>query len=71
MLRQFGVGSADLINGPAGEAAFNRPHGMVLERETLYVADTGNHAVRRIDALKAEDPMIARDLDVLLRKLRG
>ncbi|WP_374657312.1 chromosomal replication initiator protein DnaA [Phenylobacterium sp.] len=29
------------------------------------------HAVRRIDALKAEDPMIARDLDVLLRKLRG
>ena len=29
------------------------------------------HAVRRIDALKVEDPMIARDLDVLLRKLRG
>jgi len=48
VLRQFGVGSADLVNGPAGEAAFNRPHGMVLERETLYVADTGNHALRRI-----------------------
>lgn len=29
------------------------------------------HAVRRIESLKAEDPMIARDLDVLLRKLRG
>ena len=29
VLRQFGVGSADLINGPAGEAAFNRPHGMI------------------------------------------
>ena len=29
------------------------------------------HAVRRIEALKGEDPMIARDLDVLLRKLRG
>ena len=29
------------------------------------------HAERRIEALKAEDPMIARDLDVLLRKLRG
>lgn len=29
------------------------------------------HAVRRIEGLKAEDPMIARDLDVLLRKLRG
>lgn len=29
------------------------------------------HAVRRIEALKSEDPMIARDLDILLRKLRG
>jgi chromosomal replication initiator protein len=29
------------------------------------------HAVRRIEGLKAEDPGIARDLDVLLRKLRG
>ena len=48
VLRQFGVGSADLVNGPAAEAAFNRPHGLALERETLYVADTGNHALRRI-----------------------
>jgi chromosomal replication initiator protein len=29
------------------------------------------HAVRRIDQLKTEDPTIARDVDVLLRKLRG
>ncbi|THD70198.1 chromosomal replication initiator protein DnaA [Phenylobacterium sp.] len=29
------------------------------------------HAVRRIESLKAEDPAIARDVDVLLRKLRG
>jgi chromosomal replication initiator protein len=29
------------------------------------------HAVRRIEALKAEDAGIARDIDVLLRKLRG
>lgn len=29
------------------------------------------HAVRRIEALKVEDPALARDLDVLLRKLRG
>jgi len=29
------------------------------------------HAVRRIESLKAEDASIARDLDVLLRKLRG
>ena len=29
------------------------------------------HAVRRIEGLKVEDASIARDLDVLLRKLRG
>jgi chromosomal replication initiator protein len=29
------------------------------------------HAVRRIEALKVDDPVLARDLDVLLRKLRG
>ncbi len=29
------------------------------------------HAVRRIESLKAEDPAIARDVDVLLRKLRS
>ncbi len=29
------------------------------------------HAVRRIEALKGEDASLARDLDILLRKLRG
>jgi len=29
------------------------------------------HAVRRIESLKADDPALARDVDVLLRKLRG
>jgi chromosomal replication initiator protein len=29
------------------------------------------HAVRRIEALKGEDAGIARDVDALLRKLRG
>ena len=29
------------------------------------------HAVRRIEQLKAEDPVIARDVEVLMRKVRG
>ena len=29
------------------------------------------HAVRRIDELRAGDPRLAHDLEVLLRKLRG
>jgi hypothetical protein len=28
------------------------------------------HAVKRIDALKLEDPALAADIDVLTRKLR-
>ncbi len=29
--------------------SFNRPQGMCLEGETLYVADTENHAIRAVD----------------------
>ena len=49
ILRQFGQGTADLMDGGPLEAAFNRPQALVLERECLYVADTGNHALRRIN----------------------
>ena len=48
ILRQFGMRTADFIDGPADQAGFNRPQGLALEREYLFVADTGNHAVRRI-----------------------
>ncbi len=54
ILRQFGLGTADFIDGPADHAAFNRPQGLALEREYLYVADTGNHALRRIHLLTAQ-----------------
>ncbi|NUS37907.1 MAG: hypothetical protein HOQ02_02630 [Lysobacter sp.] len=48
VLRQFGSGGAGLLDGPADTAAFQRPHGLCLLRDVLYVADSGNHAVRRI-----------------------
>ena len=48
VLRQFGSGGSGFIDGPAELAAFNRPQGLSIERDTLYIADTGNHAVRRI-----------------------
>ena len=54
VLRQFGLGTADLVNGGVGEAAFNRPQGLSLVRDTLYVADTGNHAVRRINLVTGQ-----------------
>ena len=49
ILRQFGSGAYDFLDGGASVAAFRRPQGLALQRETLFVADTGNHALRRID----------------------
>ena len=46
--RQFGSGGAGFIDGPMELAAFQNPQGLWLQRDALYVADTGNHAVRRI-----------------------
>lgn len=49
ILRQFGNGDGDFIDGTIGAAAFCRPHGICALRDVLYVADTGNHALRRIN----------------------
>jgi hypothetical protein len=48
VLRQFGSGRVGLLDGPADIAAFQRPQGLCLLRDALYVADSGNHAVRRV-----------------------
>lgn len=47
--RVFGSGRPGLRNGPASKAQFHAPHGLALVGQTLYVADTENHAVRAID----------------------
>lgn len=51
VLREFGTGHGDLVDGAVEEAAFRSPRGLCLVREQLYVADSGNHAVRRIRLL--------------------
>lgn len=52
LVRVFGRGTAGLLDGPADQAAFHHPHGLSLAGDldsgTLYVADTGNHAIRVI-----------------------
>jgi thiol-disulfide isomerase/thioredoxin len=48
-----GNGEEGLADGSFDQARFNRPQGMCLVDEKLYVADTENHAIRAID-LKAE-----------------
>lgn len=54
ILRQFGSGAYDYMDGNTGDAAFRRPQGLALQREVLFVSDTGNHALRRIDLLSGD-----------------
>ena len=54
--RVFGSGTAGLLDGIETAAMFDNPQGMVEVGDFLYVADTGNHAIRRIH-LKTGDVM--------------
>ncbi len=54
--RIFGSGTAGMLDGNETAAMFNNPQGMTLAGDFLYVADTDNHAIRRIH-LKSGDVM--------------
>ena len=47
--RIIGSGEAGLQDGDLGAARFDHPQGMALDGDSLYVADTENHAIRRVD----------------------
>lgn len=49
ILETIGSGEDGLADGATTGARFNRPQGMALADGMLYVADTENHAVRRVD----------------------
>lgn len=48
----IGSGEEGFTDGACAQARFNRPQGTCVDGETLYVADTENHAIRKVD-LKA------------------
>jgi DNA-binding beta-propeller fold protein YncE len=45
----IGNGEAGKANGSFAQAQFNRPQGVTLDGDLLYVADTENHMIRRVD----------------------
>lgn len=59
ILRQFGSGSGGFIDGGSAEASFLAPRGLALWKDALYVADTGNHALRRISLLDGDVDTLA------------
>ena len=58
------VGQADFADGPAGGARFNQPSGLALDSaaRVLYVADTQNRRIRRIDLRSGQvtTPIVGR-----------
>jgi thiol-disulfide isomerase/thioredoxin len=57
----IGAGAAGLKDGNFSEAQFSSPQGMALDRENqlLYVADTENHALRRVNLQEQKVETIA------------
>lgn len=48
VLRQFGSGTAGNWDGHIAASGFQSPQGLALGNGCLYVADAGNHGVRRV-----------------------
>ena len=58
-----GTGKPGLVNGREGQ--LNSPQGMVFSGDTLYIADTENHAIRALDLTHNELRTIAGTGDQL------
>ena len=53
LIETIGSGKIGAADGAYAAASFNKPQGMFLHGETLYVCDTENHLLRKVD-LKAK-----------------
>ena len=48
VLKVYGSGRSGFEDGKDSIAQFNTPQGMAYSNNTLFVADTENHALRRV-----------------------
>ncbi|HEX9016391.1 MAG TPA: alkyl hydroperoxide reductase, partial [Chloroflexota bacterium] len=55
----IGTGEPGLRDGGPDEAAFHLPQGLAVDGDVLYVADTWNHAVRRVEVATGRVTTIA------------
>ncbi len=59
LIATIGDGRVGLTDGDFGTARFNKPQGMALRGDMLYVADTENHVLRKVDLAKKQVTTIA------------
>jgi DNA-binding beta-propeller fold protein YncE len=72
LLYTIGSGARGMAGGGFEEASFHRPQGLALDGDTLYVADTENHLIRRVD-LKARnvETIAGTGVQLLSHEIRG
>jgi thiol-disulfide isomerase/thioredoxin len=76
LIYTIGSGARGTSDGSFEQASFHRPQGLALEGDTLYIADTENHLVRRADLKARAVETIAgtgeqlRDYNVKLETLK-
>src|SRR5262249_9550989 len=49
LVETIGTGEIGAADGAFDKATFHRPQGLALSGDTLYVADTENHLIRRVN----------------------
>lgn len=55
----IGSGEIGAADGNFAKASFNKPQGMALKDDQLYVADTENHLIRKVDLSRMQVSTIA------------
>ncbi|MDD5435315.1 MAG: hypothetical protein PH343_07800, partial [Nitrospira sp.] len=58
-------GSSGLLDGKNGSALFNSPEGIIWSDGILYISDTGNHLMRRLDISTGEVSFLAGDMSCI------
>jgi thiol-disulfide isomerase/thioredoxin len=72
LLYTIGSGTRGMAGGGFAEASFHRPQGLALDGDTLYVADTENHLIRRVDLkARAVETIAGTGVQLLSHEIRG
>jgi sugar lactone lactonase YvrE len=72
LLDTIGTGERGAKDGTFEQASFYRPQGMALDGDTLYVADTENHLIRRVDLkARAVETIAGTGAQLLDHSVRG
>jgi len=71
LLRTIGSGEPGLVDGGPDAARFQSPQGLAFAGDLLFVADTGNHALRSISLETGDVATIAARGDATGLKVRG